>query len=144
MVPRAKACTLVEFCFESRAADLPVAALQRIARHTVQGNRTAGLTGELRLEAGRFRQTVEGPCATLMALAARVFSDNRHAGIEVIRFGAIPARRFQDWNVHGFGLEQAAAFADEDGPVLSLNDYRSSIGWAPRGLGAPQVEAIRG
>lgn len=143
MLARTTNATLVELCFKSQPLDLPVAALQRIARHTLRSNSAAGLTGELLLIEGRIRETVEGPCTILMALAARVLSDERHAGIHVIRFGSIRERQFDRWTVHGFGLDLDDG-VPEHGAVLSLEAYRSPLDWAPRKQPIGPIGAIGG
>jgi hypothetical protein len=101
---------LVGLSFGSAAApDLPLAAWQRLACHTLAVNPGRGLTGELRLDEGRFLATLEGRADVLLPLAARILADPRHAAIRVDAFGAIAERRFADWRTAGFGLEEAGA-----------------------------------
>ena len=67
---------LVEFAFESQVADdLTPASFARLARQSWSSNVRAGLTGELRLQDGRFVQVVEGRCADVLRLAARILAD---------------------------------------------------------------------
>jgi hypothetical protein len=94
---------LVEFAFESEAAEeLAPEALVRLARQSWSNNVRAGLTGELRLERGRFVQVVEGRCAEVLRLAARILADSRHGAIRILALRALPARRHAAWTVKGF------------------------------------------
>lgn len=102
---------LLEFSFESIAAELPAAALLRLARRTAAYNACMGLTGRLRLDAGRFVQTVEGPPELVLPLAGTILGDRRHGTIRVTALGEIPARRFAEWRDEGF----AHGGAIEDG-----------------------------
>ena len=109
---------LGEFAFESQAADdLTPETLTRLARQSWSGNVRAGLTGELRLEDGRFFQVVEGRCADVLRLAARVIADSRHRAIRVLAFRALPARRHAAWTVQGFDLGAAPAEAPRATPA---------------------------
>lgn len=94
---------LVEFVFESRAVEsLAPGIAARLARQSWSNNVRAGLTGELRLQDGRFFQVVEGRCDEVLKLAARILTDSRHCAIRVLAFRAVPARRFLTWTVSGF------------------------------------------
>jgi hypothetical protein len=97
---------LVEFSFESVAAvELPPAALLRMARRASAFNARMGVTGRLRLHGGRFVQTIEGRCAVVLELAARILADSRHEAIRTTSFRAIPERSFADWAVSGFSTD---------------------------------------
>jgi hypothetical protein len=101
---------LVQLAFTSVAPPhLPPAVFQRIARQASATNLRLGLTGELRLEAGRFSLVLEGRSARLMPLAGRIFADPRHRAIRVDAFGGIERRRFADWRTLGFDLHPAEA-----------------------------------
>ena len=98
---------LVELAFESVAAPgLPQSALERLANYTSSVNPRCDLTGELRLDAGRFRYVVEGREEVVLALAARILADPRHGSIHLAAFRTIERRRFDAWHVHGFGCDQ--------------------------------------
>jgi len=98
---------LVELAFESvAAAGLPQSALQRLAHYTSTVNPRCDLTGELRLDGGRFRYVVEGREEVVLALAARILGDPRHGSIRLAAFRKIERRRFDAWRVHGFDLDQ--------------------------------------
>ena len=86
------------------APGLPLAALQRIARQSLAVNPRLGLTGELRLERGRFALTLEGRADVVLRLAARILADRRHQAIRIAGFGAIDTRRFGGWETVGFDL----------------------------------------
>jgi hypothetical protein len=95
---------LVEFAFESQAVHHCPLDAARLARQSWSSNVRAGLTGELRLRDGRYSQVVEGPCAEVLTLAARILADPRHASIRILALRALPARRHAAWVVSGFDL----------------------------------------
>lgn len=104
---------LIEFAFDSLVArDVPSSALQRVALGSLEANPRSGLTGELRLRAGRLSQVTEGRSAVLLPLAARILADPRHQSIRVLRLAPIGARRFGDWTVAGFGLDTDAVLPE--------------------------------
>ena len=104
---------LVEFAFESRAAsDLPDAALLRLARQTWIFNARMGLSGEMRLQDGRFLQVVEGRCDIVQALAARILADPRHGSIRIGAFRRLERRRFSGWSLSGLDIEMAGRAPD--------------------------------
>lgn len=97
---------LIEFSFRSRLAPQSPAELVLLARRSWRANLRAGITGAMRLKADRIDQTLEGPRDAVLALAARILTDRRHAEIAVRAFGPIGGRRFADWRVEGFeGLD---------------------------------------
>ncbi len=96
---------LLEFSFESVATPVPPAALWRLARRAAVFNRMMGVTGRLRLDGGRFVQTIEGRAAIVLPLAGLILADERHEAIRVTAFGAIAARRFDDWQDAGLGAD---------------------------------------
>jgi hypothetical protein len=101
---------LLEFSFESVASAMPASTLLRLARRAAAFNTCMGLTGRLRLDGRRFVQTVEGPADVVLPLAGVILADPRHGAIRVTAFGAIVARRFDDWKDEGFaGLAGTAA-----------------------------------
>ena len=101
---------LVEFAFESEAdSDLTPADLLMLARACWQFNTRMGLTGEIRLQGERFIQTIEGPCAVVQPLAARILADPRHGLIRIDAFGRVAAKRFSTWRVSGFASPADAA-----------------------------------
>jgi hypothetical protein len=98
---------LIEFAFTSVVpADLPRAVLPRLAHQSSVFNRRMGLTGELVLDGNRFSQVVEGACAVVEALAARVLADPRHCRIRISSFGRlVGGRRHGAWSVRGFEFQ---------------------------------------
>jgi hypothetical protein len=101
---------LVEFAYASRAAPgMPAATMLRIAGQSWRFNRTAGITGLLRFDRGRFRQIIEGPGDVVLPLSSRVLADGRHGDIEIEVFGPIADRRFDAWTIEGFNELAAPA-----------------------------------
>lgn len=104
---------LVEFAFSSRAkADMPVAALLRLAHQARLFNTRMAITGTFSIESGVFSQVIEGPGEVVLSLASRILADPRHGEISIRGFNAIAARRFADWSDSGFStVPEAAPFA---------------------------------
>ncbi len=106
---------LVGFCFSSRIADdVPREAVLRLVRRAWSDNRRADVTGILRIDGAALEQSVEGPCATILALAARILTDRRHGRIVIRSFAPIAGRRFAAWTVEG--LVPPAADAAQAAP----------------------------
>lgn len=127
---------LLEFSFESTVSDLPEAALQRLARRSAAFNVRMGLTGRLRLEDGRFIQSLEGRAAVLLPLAGRILADPRHGSIRVTAFGSIGARRFADWSAEGFQWSLAGSDSDNLHFLPSRPERRRQASAAILSLGA--------
>lgn len=128
---------LLEFSFESTAVPaLPEAALQRLARRSAAFNVRMGLTGRLRLEDGRFVQSLEGRAAVLLPLAGRILADPRHDSIRVTAFGSIAARRFADWSAEGLQWSLAENDSDALHFLPSRPEQRRKVSAAILGLGA--------
>jgi hypothetical protein len=124
---------LVELAFVSRVAEgLPSSVFLRLARQSWSFNTRMGLTGELVLDRGRFVQVVEGGCATVQALAARILADRRHEAIEVRAFGRIEARRHAGWTLVGFDFE----------PPLEAPLPATGLVVPPSRLGAAALQAF--
>jgi hypothetical protein len=106
---------LVELSFESEvvADGLPPAALSRLARQCWSFNTRMRVTGELEYCDGRFRAVLEGACAIVQPLAARIFCDRRHGLIRIVAFRPLAARRHQRWALTGFDLEDVLLGHDE-------------------------------
>ena len=122
---------LVELAFVSRVAEgLPSSVFLRLARQSWSFNTRTGLTGELVLYGGRFAQVIEGGCATVQALAARILADRRHEAIEVTAFGRLAARRHAGWRLVGFEFEP---------PVVALQPPPSLLFVPPSRLAAVTV-----
>lgn len=97
---------LVEFAFESQVATgVGPGQLIALARRAWSFNTRMGLTGEMRLEGGRFVQMVEGPCAVVQPLAGRILADPRHGAIRLIALRRLAARRHAGWSMVGFEAE---------------------------------------
>ena len=106
---------LVELSFESEVAagGLPPAALCRLARQSWSFNTRMGLTGGLEHWEGRFRATIEGACAIVQPLAARIFCDRRHGLIRIVAFRPLATRQHQGWLLSGFDLGDTLFGHDE-------------------------------
>jgi hypothetical protein len=110
------AAVLVQFAYVSRPAPgLPLATLLRLARQSWSFNRTVGITGCLRYDAGRFLQVIEGPSEVVLPLSSRILADERHGEIAIEAFGPIAERRFGDWRIEGFEGVAADTAATLDG-----------------------------
>jgi hypothetical protein len=129
---------LIEFAFESEPAEeLTPEVLTRLARQSWSNNVRAGLTGELRLEDGRFVQVVEGRCAEILRLAARIIADSRHGAIRILAFRALSARRHTAWTVKGFDFAAAPEGAPRATPAnLSFLQARAAARALEVGLAA--------
>ncbi len=135
---------LVEFCFVSQVApDLPAAVFLRLARQSWSFNTRMGLSGELRLQDGRFVEAIEGRCEVVQALAARILADPRHGSIRIAAFRRLAVRRHAGWTVSGFDL--AGPAADTVGRAANLQfipDWRrpaAAMRAAVPGVGALSV-----
>jgi Sensors of blue-light using FAD len=124
---------LVEFSFESEVPQggLPPAVLTRLARQSWSHNTRMGLTGELAYRNGRFTVAIEGACAVVQPLAARILGDRRHALIRITSFQPLAARRHTEWALSGFDLD-TPAFGKVDHTaanllVLPLSERRGRI-----------------
>ena len=127
---------LVELAFVSRVADgLPGSVFLRLARQSWSFNTRMGLTGELVLDGGRFAQVVEGGCATVQALAARILADRRHEAIEIRAFGRLADRRHAGWTLAGFGFEPPLD-ALPPAPGLALPPPSRLVAAAVQGAGS--------
>lgn len=95
---------LVEFSFESEvpSGGLPPSALARLARQSWSHNTRLGLTGRLAFLGDRFESTIEGPCAFVQPLAARILCDHRHGLIRIVAFQPLAKRRHAAWELEGF------------------------------------------
>lgn len=94
---------LVAFAFVSSVdPGLSGHALVRLAGQCWAFNLRHGLTGLMRLEAGRIEQVVEGRASVLVPLAARILADPRHGVISIRSFGGAGIRRHSAWRCLGF------------------------------------------
>ncbi len=133
---------LVEFSFESELPQggLPPAALARLARQSWSYNARMGLTGELAYRDGRFSFAIEGACAIVQPLAARILCDRRHALIRITSFRPLRARRHAGWVLTGFDL-RTSAFARADRSADNLVVLPLAERRAPAALPVRTAEA---
>lgn len=121
---------LVEFSYvSSPVSGLPAAAMLRLAGQSWSHNQRAGITGRLHFDAGQFRQVLEGPSEVVLPLSSRILADARHGDIEIVAFGPIAARRYDDWSVSGFeGLAANAAGGIDSGPAVTATSAGADRG----------------
>lgn len=106
---------LLQLSFSSRAqAGLPDAVLARIEQQSRDFNEKHALTGELRLVDGVFFGVTEGASHVILHLAARIFADTRHSGIEIESFGPIACRRYSSWTCNGFSARRQDRWCARD------------------------------
>ena len=107
---------LMEFsCVSQAGANVPVATILRLIRHTWRHNARKGITGILRVENRNFFHVVEGPCDMVLPLVSRILTDRRHEAISVISCKPVAARRFEGWRAVGLendGSETSWTFTD--------------------------------
>lgn len=86
--------------YQSTASSIPSASdLQDLAAKARARNRSAGVTGMLLYENGRFLQTLEGPPAGLDSVWASIRRDERHKQIDILSQHIVSARLFSDWDL---------------------------------------------
>ncbi|MGB0127101.1 MAG: BLUF domain-containing protein [Rhodocyclaceae bacterium] len=113
---------LVQVIYTSCVAEeLDDAALAQILDVSVRNNSRLGITGLLVFAAGTFMQVLEGEDAQIDGLLARIHTDPRHRGVDVLVRNQIKEREFSQWHM-GFrrpgtadaeALPQYAAFFDD-------------------------------
>lgn len=92
----------VEFSFSSQLAHgVAPEDVLRLVGQAWRDNRRSRVTGFMRLAGAQVEQTIEGPCAVILDLSARILTDRRHDRIAIRTFGPIAARRYDDWRVEG-------------------------------------------
>ncbi len=80
----------------SLATPLQVEAILARARDV---NPTRRLTGSLLFTGGHFAQWLEGPADGLHETMAAIVADPRHEAVKTLLEGALPLRRFADWDM---------------------------------------------
>ena len=65
-------------------------------------NHSAGVTGMLVYDKGRFLQTLEGPPAAVASIWSSIQRDRRHRSIQVLSQHIVPARLFSEWDMQLF------------------------------------------
>jgi hypothetical protein len=128
---------LVEFSYASRAsADLPDAALLRLAQQAWSRNTRLGITGSLTFVDGMFEQVIEGRSDLILPLVSRILTDPRHEAIYIRGFRPIPARRFETWSATGFDVDGEIPFVEHARETVPRVSFRREV--------AVRVASVRG
>lgn len=86
--------------YQSRASSPPSEAeLDALVAEARARNHSAGVTGMLLYEDGRFLQTLEGPPEGLAMIWASIRRDTRHDDIELLTEHLVAGRLFSDWDL---------------------------------------------
>lgn len=94
---------IASLTYRSHASDAPSGAELEVLLASAQArNRSAGVTGMLLYDEGRFFQALEGPPAALAQIWTSIQRDPRHRGIEVLSQRIVPARLFSEWDMQLF------------------------------------------
>jgi hypothetical protein len=86
---------------EVKKSDDPIEMIKKIARDSLQKNRSLGIGGMLYCDrkTGRIIQILEGKRSVLKQLAATIMMDTRHQRFMIIKNEGVPERRFKDWGM---------------------------------------------
>ena len=76
-------------------------------------NKQTAITGALLYHNGRFVQIIEGEQEALEELMATLHRDSRHKNIERLVDESVAARKFQDWNMDSFNLNELSQVEPE-------------------------------
>lgn len=100
---------LVSLAYKSRSTQ-PVAdaaTLESILEVAQRSNVDNHLTGALAYGEGHFVQVLEGPETALLETMARIRTDERHYGLEIVGPSPIVHRLFPDWCMAMLSVEPA-------------------------------------
>lgn len=75
--------------------------MQSILEKAQRNNPALGITGLLIMASGRFLQVIEGPSANVNRLYRKICDDRRHRDCQLIEFGEITTRLFEQWSMRG-------------------------------------------
>ncbi len=97
---------LIQLIYASVARDgLDYSELTAILRTATTSNASCGITGILTVGNGAFLQALEGERASVNRLYARIVADPRHTDCEILRYGRIVTRGFNEWSMKLVGLD---------------------------------------
>jgi hypothetical protein len=97
--------TLIRLVFSSDVTgSLDATTLQQIAASSERNNWRDGITGVLLTGPCRFVQVLEGERADVSACFARIASDARNAGCQLLSLTYIARRRFARWTMHPIAI----------------------------------------
>jgi hypothetical protein len=86
-----------------------MADLRLLLAKSRERNEREGITGMLLFKDGHFMQVVEGEDEAVKRLHDRIQADPRHRGIVTVDGGPIEARRFADWRMGFYDLNEEGA-----------------------------------
>jgi hypothetical protein len=69
-------------------------------------NREVGITGILLSNGKEFMQILEGPAEAVNALFVKLVEDPRHTRIELIHYGRVETRLFDDWRMRDVRIHE--------------------------------------
>lgn len=98
---------IASLTYRSEAAKPPLPAeLDELLSNARARNHSAGITGMLVYDKGRFLQTLEGPPDAIEAVWSSIKRDPRHRSIEVLSQHIVPTRLFSEWDMQLFARDQ--------------------------------------
>jgi hypothetical protein len=101
--------TLIRLVFSSDVTGtLDASTLQQIAAASERNNWRDGITGVLLIGPRRFVQVLEGERADVSACFARIASDARNAGCQLLSLTYLARRRFARWTMHTIAVTPEA------------------------------------
>jgi hypothetical protein len=86
-----------------------MAELRLLLAKCRERNERDGITGMLLFKDGHFMQVVEGQAEAVKRLHDRIHADPRHRDIVTVDSGPIEARRFADWSMAFYDLNEEGA-----------------------------------
>ncbi|MEO1310415.1 MAG: BLUF domain-containing protein [Pseudomonadota bacterium] len=97
----AREAELAALVYTSRATGaFDQSSLDSLIEAARSRNAAERVTGAVYYHDGRFLQWLEGPLDSVKRIATSINRDDRHTDIEILSFGATPARVFADWDMH--------------------------------------------
>lgn len=100
---------LIRLIYASAArTEMSYAELTNILRTAEAHNGQQGITGILCYGGGMFLQALEGERAVVNALYNRIIADPRHEQCEILRYGRIATRRYDQWKMKFVGIDDPA------------------------------------
>jgi len=107
--PRLQTMKLIRLIYASAArTEMSYAELTAVLRTAEAHNGQNGITGILCYGNGMFLQALEGEREVVNALYNRIVADRRHERCEILRYGRIATRRFEQWKMKYVGLDDPA------------------------------------
>jgi methanogenic corrinoid protein MtbC1 len=127
--------SLAKLVYRSRAVRrLAAQDLYKLARDAQSRNRAESITGLVLYDDDRFFQWLEGPADSLARIMQSIYSDPRHADIEVLENRPTTARVFGDWSMKLISSDQSAGLWHGDvvePPSAMIAQLRRSPKTAP-------------